>query len=83
MDPAETRPRTPEKVMLGRKDRFVLNIRGQRFEVEKSVCKAVPNTRLAELSEGDEEYCKEDGEFFFNRDPVLFNVIVSYYVTGG
>ena len=68
----------------GPKNRYVLNIRGQRFEIEKSLCRPsfAPDTRLASLDDQNEAYCHESGEYFFNRDPLLFNCILSFYVTG-
>ena len=62
--------------------RLHVNIRGQVFEIEASLVQKLPGTLLARLDRKHGSYCRETGKYFFNRDPVIFNCIVNYYVTG-
>ena len=65
-------------------ERLTLNLRGQRFELEKSLAKSLlaPDSRLSSLNEKDEAYSRENKEYYFNRDPTMFNHILNFYVTG-
>ena len=59
-----------------------LNIRGQSYEIEKSLSQKLPHALLAQLNTTHASYCASEGEYFLNRDPVIFNCILNYYVTG-
>ena len=69
--------------MAKTKERLQLNIRGHKFELEKKFClEVVPDGRLAALDHSHEAYCQVKQEYFFNRDPFIFNNILNFYVTG-
>ena len=63
-------------------NRIHLNIRGQPYEIEKSLSQKLPDALLAQLNTNHANYSVSKGKYFFNRDPVIFNCILNYYVTG-
>ncbi|KAK3606511.1 hypothetical protein CHS0354_041464 [Potamilus streckersoni] len=63
-------------------DIIILNIGGQRFETTKGTLRNHPNSKLARLNKRSEEYDFIKGEFFFDRNPVLFEWILDYYRYG-
>ncbi|KAL3856842.1 hypothetical protein ACJMK2_011553 [Sinanodonta woodiana] len=60
----------------------VLNIGGKRFETTKGTLRNHPNSKLARLNKTSEEYDFDKCEFFFDRNPVLFEWILDYYRYG-
>lgn len=70
----------------GRADnRVVINVGGVRHETYKSTLKNIPDTRLSwvtECSAHNTDYDPDTGEFFFDRHPGMFNMILNYYRTG-
>lgn len=66
-------------------NRVVINVGGIRYETYKSTLKNIPDTRLSWLTETTEQnadYDPETGEYFFDRHPGIFNMILNYYRTG-
>lgn len=72
---------------------IILSLRGIKFEIELNSFEAYPKTRLgrirteflAENSTKLEKLCDKfvsPNEFNFNRDPFIFNKILSFYYTG-
>ena len=69
--------------MTRNSDRLKLNIRGQFYQIDQSLCQEqLPQGLLATLAVNHPSYDAQTGEYFFNRDPQIFNCILSYYVTG-
>ncbi|XP_033725705.1 potassium voltage-gated channel protein Shaw-like [Pecten maximus] len=56
-----------------------LNIRGARFEARLSTLGLYPNTLLASLDHSSDYWDEERGEYFFERDPDIFNSILNLY----
>lgn len=62
--------------------RVKFNIRGRIFETFASTLKAVSESKLGRLTPEHESYDGNNQEYFFDRDPDLFNVILNLLVTG-
>ena len=79
-----TPPYTP-----GRQGRFVapigelmtLNVGGARFVTTRNTLERVTGTRLSNLHRTDPNYNPTTGEWFFDRNPALFNYILDFYRT--
>ena len=79
-----TPPYTP-----GRQGRFVapigelmtLNVGGARFVTTRHTLERVSGTRLSNLHRTDPNYNPTTGEWFFDRNPALFNYILDFYRT--
>lgn len=86
MESVDSRPSS------SRQDRLLINVSGTRFELLWSLIDAQSITRLQTLKHSLNEdncleslcdgYDKHRGEFFFQRDPVVFNAILGFYQTG-
>ena len=66
-------------------NRVVINVGGIRYETYKSTLKNIPDTRLSWLTETtaqNSDYDQVLGEYFFDRHPGVFNMILNYYRTG-
>ncbi|XP_074650221.1 voltage-gated potassium channel KCNC1-like [Tubulanus polymorphus] len=62
--------------------RITINVGGRRHETWASTLERIPGTRLAllaHLMEADESYDYDRKEFFFDRNPNVFAVILHYY----
>ena len=65
---------------MARKDGLVrLDVGGKLFVTRRSTLERVPGTRLSTLSELDCNYNKETQEWFYDRNPELFNCILDFY----
>ncbi len=56
-----------------------------RYETFKSTLKNIPDTRLSWLTETtahNTDFDPSTGEYFFDRHPGVFNMILNYYRTG-
>ena len=71
--------------------RVILNVGGFNHEVLRKTLDKIPNSRLGRLihAENKEEllglcddFNMDKSEYFFDRDPTLFNFIVNYYRIG-
>ncbi|XP_074640318.1 uncharacterized protein LOC141898366 [Tubulanus polymorphus] len=60
----------------------VFNIGGKRFETYESTLKKIAGSKLSQLRETDEEYRRELGEYFFDRNPKLFGFVLDYHRSG-
>lgn len=62
--------------------RVRINVGGTLFETFRSTLERIPGTRLALLSvlgEADDTWDKERKEFFFDRHPGVFSMVMQYY----
>lgn len=62
-------------------DRIIINVGGKRHETYASTLQTIPDTRLAWIAES---FITNDNkqEYFFDRNPDVFGVILNYYRTG-
>ncbi|XP_041366363.1 potassium voltage-gated channel protein Shab-like [Gigantopelta aegis] len=60
---------------------IILNIRGEHFVVNASILEHFPNTRLGRLAKDPnlDEQLDENGEIFYNKDPIMFGYIMDFY----
>lgn len=65
--------------MLPHQDLVTLNVGGERFVTSRSTLTRFPDSRLSDISEGDLNFNPSTREWFFDRNPVLFNFILDYY----
>ncbi|KAL3842512.1 hypothetical protein ACJMK2_020516 [Sinanodonta woodiana] len=66
-------------------NRIVINVGGARYETYKTTLKNIPDTRLSWLTNttgSNSDYDPVTGEYFFDRHPGVFNMILNYYRTG-
>ncbi|KAI1700284.1 BTB/POZ domain-containing protein [Ditylenchus destructor] len=62
--------------------RVILNVGGVRHETYAHVLKKIPATRLSRLTPNLANYDPMLGEYFFDRHPGVFSMILNYYRTG-
>jgi len=75
--PAASAAVTPNKI--------IINVGGTRFETYKSTLRNIPDTRLAWITESkadNPDYDPLTGEYFFDRHPGMFLMVLNYYRTG-
>jgi hypothetical protein len=68
-----------------RDNKVVINVGGIRYETFKTTLKNIPDTRLSWLTETtahNPDYDPIAGDYFFDRHPGVFNMILNYYRTG-
>lgn len=58
------------------------NIRGTRFETIKDTLQKTPGTVLYDLDSLNNAYDDVNKEYFFDRDPEVFNIILNYFNHG-
>ncbi len=67
-------------------NKVMINVGGVRYETYKSTLRNIPDTRLSWLTEPtaitNADFDPETGEFFFDRHPGVFNMVLNYYRTG-
>ncbi|ESO82403.1 hypothetical protein LOTGIDRAFT_170030 [Lottia gigantea] len=66
-------------------NRVVINVGGTRYETYRTTLKNIPDTRLSWITETKAQNSDCDpvtGEYFFDRHPGVFNMIINYYRTG-
>lgn len=66
-------------------NKVIINVGGTRFETYRSTLKNIPDTRLAWITESkadNPDYDPLSGEYFFDRHPSMFLMILNYYRTG-
>ncbi len=66
---------------LEESDLVKLNVGGTVFVTLRTTLAHIPNTRLSNLQERDPNYNKTTKEWFFDRNPTLFNCILDLYRT--
>lgn len=62
-------------------ERITVNVGGQKYQIPKNNLDIYPDTLLSS-DWRMRFYDRERGEYFFDRDPVLFKYVVEYYRTG-
>ncbi|EJD73993.1 potassium voltage-gated channel subfamily C member 1 [Loa loa] len=62
--------------------RIILNVGGIRHETYKHTLKKIPATRLSRLTQNLANYDPVLNEYFFDRHPGVFALILNYYRTG-
>ncbi|EFO27392.2 hypothetical protein LOAG_01086 [Loa loa] len=62
--------------------RVILNVGGIRHETYTHVLKKIPATRLSRLTTNLANYDPVLNEYFFDRHPGVFSMILNYYRTG-
>ena len=63
--------------------RLAINICGARYEVLESTIQRYPNTLLADLEKRAEYWDEERNEYFFDRNRLCFESVLTYYQSGG
>ena len=63
-------------------DRIKFNVGGKVFECFSSTLKRYPNSKLANLDKSSEDYFSELGEYFFDRNPIIFEAVLEACRTG-
>ncbi|CAH1787249.1 unnamed protein product [Owenia fusiformis] len=66
-------------------NKVIINVGGIRYETFKTTLKNIPDTRLSWLTDssaGSNDYDPVSKEYFFDRHPGIFNMIMNYYRTG-
>eukprot|EP01114_Cavostelium_apophysatum_P007431 TRINITY_DN1952_c0_g1_i1.p1 TRINITY_DN1952_c0_g1~~TRINITY_DN1952_c0_g1_i1.p1 ORF type:complete len:286 (-),score=57.69 TRINITY_DN1952_c0_g1_i1:120-905(-) len=66
-------------------ERVILNVGGQRFEVSQKTLTKYPDTHLGNLFLPSNKHLRKldkRGEYFIDRNPRFFEVILDYYRTG-
>lgn len=62
--------------------RVIINLGGIRHETYHHVLKKIPATRLSKLTPNLANYDPVLNEYFFDRNPGVFDLILNYYRTG-
>ncbi|OWF39581.1 potassium voltage-gated channel protein Shaw-like [Mizuhopecten yessoensis] len=62
------------------KDKVKFNLRGVLFETKRCTLCSFPNTLLASLDSNSEYWDEGRGEYFFERDPGVFNSVLNFYI---
>ena len=68
-----------EKEETPARQSIVINVGGSRFETFVDTLKKRPRTMLANLSANSPYYRESCGEYFFDRDPVIFRAVLDFY----
>ena len=71
---------TPSKCNCDKKSKetVIINVGGQVFETFKSSLKRLKSCKLANEKHMKKYYREEKGDYFFDRDPYAFNIILNY-----
>lgn len=71
---------TPGKCICDKKSKetVIINVGGQVFETFKSTLKRLKSCKLANEKHMMKFYREEKGDYFFDRDPYAFNIILNY-----
>ena len=56
-----------------------INVGGARFVTFRSTLERIPGTRLSNLQRTDRNFNPATNEWFFDRNPALFNFLLDYY----
>nr|XP_022345974.1 potassium voltage-gated channel protein Shaw-like isoform X2 [Crassostrea virginica] len=79
----EDEQRSPYRhsIHIKNKDTVILNVGGQIFETYKNTLTRLKSCKLARESELRRYYRESKGDYFFDRDPQLFSVVLNYLRT--
>ena len=64
------------------RERIKINVGGKHFETFKNTLQRWPGTPLAKLNEDSLHWDADKQEYFFDRDPTMFPVILNCYRFG-
>ena len=78
--PVQNGPKLPKYNL---KERLVINICGAHYEVLESTIQRYPNTLLADREKRAEYWDEERNEYFFDRNRLCFESVLTYYQSGG
>ena len=56
-----------------------VNVGGARFVTTRTTLERIPGTRLSNLQRTDRNFNPATNEWFFDRNPALFNFLLDYY----
>lgn len=70
------------KSLIDDNEHVTLNIGGTLFHTRKATLRNVPGTKLSNLDEKSPNYDTVREEYFFDRNPHLFNFILDFYRYG-
>lgn len=79
----EDEQRSPYRhsIHIKNKETIILNVGGQIFETYKNTLTRLKSCKLARESELRRYYRESKGDYFFDRDPQLFSVVLNYLRT--
>ncbi|CEF70570.1 BTB/POZ-like domain and Potassium channel family and Potassium channel tetramerisation-type BTB domain and Potassium channel, voltage dependent, Kv family and Potassium channel, voltage dependent, Kv3 family and Ion transport domain and BTB/POZ fold domain and Voltage-dependent channel, four helix bundle domain-containing protein [Strongyloides ratti] len=69
-------------ILMDSEYRVILNVGGIRHECYRHTLKKIPATRLSRLTTNLANYDPVLNEYFFDRHPGVFHMILNYYRTG-
>ncbi len=58
---------------------ITINVGGARFVTSRGTLERIPGTRLSNLQRTDRNFNPATNEWFFDRNPALFNFLLDYY----
>ena len=61
---------------------LTLNVGGSIYQTCASTLERYPNTRLGQLSHSSHHYIASSNQYFFDRNPIIFQEILDFYRTG-
>ena len=73
----------PKLPKYNHNERLVVNICGARYEVLESTIQRYPNTLLADRGKRAAYWDEERNEYFFDRNRLCFESVLTYYQSGG
>lgn len=71
-----------EKIILFTDQVIKLNVGGQLFQTYKLTLLKIPDSLLGRMFADSNKEFKKQEEYFFDRDPDIFKIILQYYRTG-
>ena len=72
-----------EQTMTNAKNRVKINVRGSLFSASKKTLIAIPNTYFYGLITNSDKFKpRDDGTYFIERNPVVFDRVLDYLRTG-
>lgn len=77
-------PNGPSKpTKYSHKERIVVNVCGAKYEILESTIQRYPDTLLADREKRAQFWDEDRKEFFFDRNRVCFESVLTYYQSGG
>lgn len=92
MDEVNSKQRKEEKAIrnnssqnsnMNQRERIVVNICGAKYEILESTIQRYPKTLLADHEKRLEYWDEERREYFFDRNRLCFESVLTYYQSGG
>ena len=63
-------------------EKIKFNVRGTVFKCYTKTLLTFPDSKLAKLNNDSEHFDKENNEYYFDRNPLIFGFIIDAYTTG-